>query len=472
MSHPAKKTVSIEESEVADALSMLKQGPPLANSATVSAPARVDPPSLCSPVILQDGSSLDIMAMVNASVQSFMAQQSAMEQHKVQGATPGTSGYKRPLDDSTHIVEDSKRLRPTMASTGVDPSQGDSQDEYESDDGSGSEEDEESFRFSSVFGVGFNSDSAHNAVGVPKDDARSEDVPPPPAHPGLHDGASDVRPASDPVSRTHTQDLGDKGKVNGDELEIDNDLCVPTRNSPNWFPPKSLTTNWAAKYFDEEWSVETLTKFEKKYVAPDEVKHLFTPIPITKAMDHALSSQYTKDTDNFFNRRETERMLFRAAKDISVAYGPFFQALMMLSERGNCGEEKWLITEGLLGVASAMLKITRARRELLRRFFDLAVAKELYNFNPSHSQFFGGSSLDDRVKEAKTLAEAGNNLFFRPKPKAFKSGKAKSNKAAGFQNQSQQQKPQNNRRRQGRGRGRRGKGGKGQSTAAKTSESK
>lgn len=166
-------------------------------------------------------------------------------------------------------------------------------------------------------------------------------------------------------------------------------------------------------------------------------------------------------------------MLFRAAKDICVAYGPIFQGLMMLSDRGDCGPEKWLITEGVLGVASAMLKITRARRELLRRYFDLGIARELYNFNPSHSQFFGGSSLDDRVKEAKALAEAGNNLFFRPKPKA-KPGKAKyTNKAAGFQNQTQQQqKPQKGRGRQGRGRGRRYKGGKGQSAAAKTSESK
>ena len=167
-------------------------------------------------------------------------------------------------------------------------------------------------------------------------------------------------------------------------------------------------------------------------------------------------------------------MLFRAAKDICVAYGPIFQVLMMLTDRGDCSVEKGLLSEGVLGIASTMLKITRARRELLRRYFDLGVARELYNFNPSHSQFFGGSSLGDRVKEAKTLSEAGNNLFFRPKPKAFKSGKAKSNysnKASGFQNQSQQQKPQN-RRRQGRGRGRRYKGGKGQSTAAKTSESK
>ena len=101
----------------------------------------------------------------------------------------------------------------------------------------------------------------------------------------------------------------------------------------------------------------------------------------------------------------------------------------------------------------------------------MGVAKELYNFDPSHSQFFGGSSLDDRVKEAKALADARNNLFFRPKPKTFKSKTSKYSKSAGFQDQSQQQKPQF-KRHQGRGRGRRYKAGKGQAAATKTSESK
>ena len=64
---------------------------------------------------------------------------------------------------------------------------------------------------------------------------------------------------------------------------------------------------------------------------PPWCKHLFTPIPLTKAMDQALSSQYPKDSDNFFNRRETERMLFRASKDICVAYGPILKELGMLA---------------------------------------------------------------------------------------------------------------------------------------------
>ena len=101
----------------------------------------------------------------------------------------------------------------------------------------------------------------------------------------------------------------------------------------------------------------------------------------------------------------------------------------------------------------------------------MGVAKELYSFAPSHTQFFGGSSLDDRVKEAKALSEARNNLFFRPKPKNYKSKTSQYYGKTGFQDQNQQKSQPKRRQSRGRGRGRRSKQGKGQ-TAAKTPESK
>ena len=107
----------------------------------------------------------------------------------------------------------------------------------------------------------------------------------------------------------------------------------------------------------------------------------------------------------------------------------------MLDDRGDCSSERSLLSEGVLGIASAMIKITRARRELFRRYFDFAVSKQLYSFDPSHTQFFGGSSLDDRVKEAVTLSEARKNMLFRPKPKTYN----KNYSSTGFQENSQYQ---------------------------------
>ena len=353
---------------------------------------------------------------------------------------------------------------PNREETEDDPSQGYSQDEDETDE-SASGEEEEPFGFSSVFGVGIN-DAALNTV-EERDVARSEESTQPPAHLSSSDGLMS-RPVPEVDSGTRSQDLGDIG-VNGEQV-VDKDLYVPTKSTPTWSPSIGVI-NWANNHFDEEWDLETVKNYEGRFVAPQWCKHLFTPVPLTKAMDQALSSQYTKDTDKFFNRRETERVLFRAAKDICVAYGPIFQGLGMLAERGDCGAERRLLSEGILGIASAMHKITRARRELLRRYFDLGVARELYSFAPTHTQFFGGSSLDDRVEEAKALSEARNNLFFRPKPKTYKSKTSQFYSKTGFQDQNQQKSQTNRRRGRGRGRGRRSKINKGQ-TAAKTSESK
>ena len=475
---PPKKAMSIEESKDADALSMMSQRNRTDTSAYLppaAAPDQVEQAPSTS-VELRDGTFLNLTTFVNTHIQSFMAQKMALE--KVEVKQPGFIGFKRPLESSsTHKGNEiSKRRRHSLASvideTGQEGEEQEySQDEYESYEESGSEEDEEEpYNFSSVFGVGVNDDPPPRTVveelGVV---ARSEVSQSSPARLPLPD---DNRPVSEPVSRTHTQDLGDKGEAG--EI-VDKDLYVPCKNVPNWSPPVGIL-NWACKNFDAEWEQDQIKEYENRYVAPKEYRHIFTPIPLTKAMDQALSSQYTKDTDNFFGRRETERLLFRAAKDICVAYGPIFQVLTLLGDRGDCGSERTMLSEGVLGLASAMNRITRARRELLRRYFDFGVAKELYTFDPSHSQFFGGSSLDDRVKEAKALAEARNNLFFRPKPKTYKSNYANKNskfynKSAGFQDQSQQQKPQF-KRRQNRGRGRRYKTGKGQTSTAKTSDSK
>ena len=272
-----------------------------------------------------------------------------------------------------------------------------------------------------------------------------------PAHLSTPDGE---RPVTESASSTHTQSLGvSQDKESGET--IDKDLYVPSKCSPNWSPSEGVV-RWAIRTFDEEWSLDQVKEYESKFVAPPELKHFFTPIPINKAIEEQLNSEYTKNTDKGFNRRDTERILFRAAKDICVAYGPIFQVLTMLGNRGDCRSERSLLSEGVLGIASAMNKITRARRELFRRYFDYKVSKDLYAFDPSHSQFFGGSSLDDRVKEAKTLSDTRQNMLFRPKPKISKKNYSAT---GGFQENFRRQKSQKGQNGQNRGRGRgRGRG--------------
>ena len=418
----------------------------------------------------------------------------AVEQQD-KGVESGSSVNKRPLDPSnTHKGDASrKRSRPCFEQTEDDSGQSDeeedSQGEYEYEDESFSDEDEDErevpFSFSSVFGSGVNNPDPTTVKGDSRGVARSEVHKVAPAHLSTPDGE---RPVTESASSTHTQSLGDNQEKDSGEVVdkevvdkdvVDKDLYVPSKYSPNWNPRVGVV-NWAIRTFDEEWTLDQLKDYESRFVAPRELKHLFSPIPINKAIDEQYNTDFTKNSDKGFNRRETERILFRAAKDICIAYGPIFQVLSMLGDRGDCSSERSLLSEGVLGIVSAMHKITRARRELFRRYFEFPVSKELYTFDPSHSQFFGGSSLDDRVKEAKILSETRKNMLFRPKPKTYN----KNYSSTGFQENSQYQQKTHNRRQKsqkgqngsnrgrGRGRGRRYKNGKGQSTASKTSESK
>ena len=163
-----KKAMSVEESEVATALTLLRRGsnanadPPAA--APPAAPAFVDQPGPSHVVKLQDGSDLDLRALVNASITNFLAHKSAKLLMEGTRVGPGTSSHKRTLDSSTHMEMGKKRFCHNREMTEDDPSQGYSQDEDESDESSSGEE-EEPFGFSSVFGVGINDATINTGVG-------------------------------------------------------------------------------------------------------------------------------------------------------------------------------------------------------------------------------------------------------------------------------------------------------------------
>ena len=482
MAPKAKKVLNIEDMEVEDALRTQR----VENSSNSNSGHAEQLAS--SEVVLKDGTSLDLTALINASIQSFMAKKLANEQQNISTYDkPGTSGTKRSADVTHFKKADNKRLRVlTIDETGqCFQNESESENEYDS------EEDNDS-SISSIFGAQINSVDRSLFTGkrVASHDERSEMLESPSRDQSKaqdHDERSEslaspsrgssLRAKSTDKESSHLttaqglDNVQKKGEVNiNDNDDLDKDLYIPSKSSPNWNPPAGIL-KWANKTFDYEWDSDQVKEYESKYVAPKEYTHLFTPIPLTKAMDQALNSQYTKDTDFIFNRRETERFLFRASRDICASYGPFFQVLALLGEKGNCKYERAILSEGVLGIASAMNKITRARRELLRRYFKLDVAKVLYTYDPSHSQFFGGNSLDERVKEAKELASAQSNLFFRPKPKTTKSYSKPYTKSSGFQqNQNNQQKTQY-KGRQSRGRGRRGKG-KSQNSSATASNSK
>ena len=99
MAPKAKKVLNIEDMEVEDALRTQR----VENSSNSNSGHAEQLAS--SEVVLKDGTSLDLTALINASIQSFMAKKLANEQQNISiYDKPGTSGTKRSVDE-THFLE-------------------------------------------------------------------------------------------------------------------------------------------------------------------------------------------------------------------------------------------------------------------------------------------------------------------------------------------------------------------------------
>ena len=105
MAPKAKKVLNIEDMEVEDALRTQR----VENSSNSNSGHAEQLAS--SEVVLKDGTSLDLTALINASIQSFMAKKLANEQQNISTYDkPGTSGTKRSADVTHFKKADNKRL--------------------------------------------------------------------------------------------------------------------------------------------------------------------------------------------------------------------------------------------------------------------------------------------------------------------------------------------------------------------------
>ena len=488
-----KRSKTMDEIEVDTALHTLKTTD---HSHPPRSAASVSEQLAASTIHLTDGSTLDITALINASLESILAKKGASSQTGVVNNfdMPGPSGVKRVADPNDFVA---KRRRPSETEEADDDD-----DDDEETDCTASDEDESEI-LSHVIGDRVNpmeaaklqtlQSSRHGRIdewsfdGSSTDPSRSvvlnlqsQDIA---RDRNLDDRSSEVSsvpPSQVPLLHSNDPSAAERSApAHIPEAQvIDEGLHVPKKKVTNWTPSVGIL-NWANLTFDEEWSADQVKEYEDKYVPSKEYRHLFTPIPLSKTLEDWLGSQSTKDFDYLFNRRETERLLFRGSRDICASYGPLVEVLDLLGKRGDCKDERIILSEGILGIASALLKITRARRELVRRFFKLDISKTLYSFDPSHEQFFGGSSLGERVKQAQEVVTARNSMFFLPQKKSFPNKGSKgtnqgynSNKTKGFQDNASATKQPSKPRRQSRGRGRRGQAAKGRNSKSPADKSK
>ena len=172
----------------------------------------------------------------------------------------------------------------------------------------------------------------------------------------------------------------------------------------------------------------------EKFQAKEEYDHLFLPVKMPSKLYKAMKSSVTKKRDYLFNRQELERSLYNASADLCAAVKPLIEAVSLLDDRPGCGDIKCLIGQGILGLLSSNIKISKGRRELGRRFVRLDCAEALFSVAPSHHSLFGGKSDSAAVTAAKEATKLDDSLVHKPKFKRpFRPSYSTNAQGQGFQ---------------------------------------
>ena len=201
-------------------------------------------------------------------------------------------------------------------------------------------------------------------------------------------------------------------KVRAEEEPDDVDLpSISPRPPPTWHPKKSHMA-WLSKAANREWSLEERKKVVDTFHGEEVYDKDLLPVKMPQKLYKALKSPVTKKRDYLFNRHEVEKNLYYASSDICAAIRPLLEALSLLDDRCDCSSEKNLIGQGIMGMLSANIRISRGRREVARRFVRLDCSDALFSVPPSNQCLFGGTS--DSVKKAQDVTKTDGSLVRPP----------------------------------------------------------
>ena len=264
-------------------------------------------------------------------------------------------------------------------------------------------------------------------------------------------------------------------KISTDDVVIEPDVDLPSVSSrppATWFPKKKIMT-WFQSAADKEWSVDDRKKLLDKFHPPAEYDQFLNPVKMPKKLYHAIKAPSIKKKDYLFSRSNAEKELFNASSDLCSSLHPFIEAVSLLDDIPNSSNIKNLLGQGIIGVCSANIRISRGRREVARRCVKLDCADALYSVPPSHKSIFGTNSDSEALKAAKEMAKSDSSFVHKP---AYKKPYRSYNQGFLYQPQDQY-KPRNNQffqkpyyeyqyqkeknqsqRHRGRGRGQRGRG--------------
>ena len=205
----------------------------------------------------------------------------------------------------------------------------------------------------------------------------------------------------------------------GTNNEVEPDADLPSNNPrlPASWNPKKKIISWVGGAIDHEWSAEDRKNLKEKFHPIEDYDHLFKPVKMPNKLFKSIKAPSTKKKDYLLSRSEIEKDLFYASDDLCTSTRPLIEALSLLDDLPNCKQIKNLIGQGLQGIFSANLRISKGRREVGRRFVRLDCAEALYGSSPSHRSLFGNVSDAEAVKQAKDKAKLDESLVFIPKKK-------------------------------------------------------
>ena len=224
-----------------------------------------------------------------------------------------------------------------------------------------------------------------------------------------------------PLENIPAQSSGDsfiksKKETSSPDKEEKPDVDLPSGNSrlpASWYP-KSKVLAWLEKIADNEWTAEDRKKILDQFHPLEKFDQLLSPVKMPKKLYKSVNSVHTKKKDYLFNRGAAEKELFNASSDLCASLRPLIEAISQLDDIPGSASVKNLIGNGVLGIVSANLRVSRGRREISRRCVRLDLAEALFSNSPNHKSLFGGNSNMEAIKAAKEAAKVDDSFVFKP----------------------------------------------------------
>ena len=260
------------------------------------------------------------------------------------------------------------------------------------------------------------SDDVHEVPGYP-DGVFGEDVNSDPDEEDVQSVDSVDHGLSPPDDTPQVPKAPNEPPIESISVDPDSDLPNVSPRAPPTWAPKEKVMNWVKLAIDKEFSAEDRKKINEKFHGKEEYDELLLPPKMHKKIYKAIKAPATKKKDFLFNRQEVEKNLYNASSDLCSSIRPLIEAISLLDGMPEGKEIKNLVGQGLQGIFSANIKISRSRREVGRRFVRTDCAEALFSVAPTHSSLFGGPSVTDAVKQAKESSKLDDSLVYAPPPK-------------------------------------------------------